>query len=116
MRFAIGDVMVEMIDDLPAMDFQLAMLMPGVDPRWLAPYLDWLEPAHFTVATATLHLACHAFVLRHAGRVVLVDTCVGCHKPRPIRPAWDRRTDDGFLHRLAAAGIAPSHPARYRSR
>jgi glyoxylase-like metal-dependent hydrolase (beta-lactamase superfamily II) len=107
MQFAIGDIEVNTIDDLPVMDFPLGMLLPQVDAAQLAPYLDWLQPDHFTAASATLHLACHSFLLRHAGRVILVDTCVGCGKSRPLRPSWDRRSDDGFLHRLRAAGVAP---------
>ncbi len=107
MTFSLGDIRVDEIEDIETMDMTLAMVMPGVHPDELLPYLDWIEPDHYTAATATLHLTCRSFLLRHAGRVVLVDTCVGCGKARSARPAWDKRTDDRFLRNLRAAGVAP---------
>ena len=95
------------IDDLPIMDLPRAMLLPGSDPGALAPMLSWLAPDHYTPASDMLHLAGGSFLLRFAGRCVLIDTCVGCGKPRPARPAWHDRQDDGFLRRLSAAGVAP---------
>jgi glyoxylase-like metal-dependent hydrolase (beta-lactamase superfamily II) len=106
--FGLGDdIVVETIADIPVMDMPLSLIFPSVDPAAFAPHLSWLEPDHFTAATATLHLACHAFVVRHGGKIILIDTCVGCGKPRPLRPAWNTRADTLFLDGLRAAGIAP---------
>ncbi len=77
--FGLGDdIVVETIADIPVMDMPLSLIFPSVDPAAFAPHLSWLEPDHFTAATATLHLACHAFVVRHGDKIILIDTCVGC--------------------------------------
>ncbi|MBX6747998.1 MAG: MBL fold metallo-hydrolase, partial [Acetobacteraceae bacterium] len=36
---------------------------------------------------------------------ILVDSCVGNHKPRPGRPFWNMKTDDTWMRGLAAAGL-----------
>src|SRR5262249_55058060 len=36
---------------------------------------------------------------------ILIDTCVGNHKPRPARPAWHMRTSDQYERNLAATGL-----------
>lgn len=47
-----------------------------------------------------------AFVVRVGGSTILVDTCVGNHKPRPGLPAWSGMATD-FLQRLSLAGVEP---------
>jgi glyoxylase-like metal-dependent hydrolase (beta-lactamase superfamily II) len=52
-----------------------------------------------------VHLSIHSLVLRVAGRVVLIDTCVGEDKPRPRRAPWNERAATSYLARLAAVGL-----------
>jgi glyoxylase-like metal-dependent hydrolase (beta-lactamase superfamily II) len=107
MHFTLGALRVDGIDDLPVMDFPMATLLPQAMPADLDPMLPWLAPDHYTQATSTAHLAGHSILLRFGGRVVLVDTCVGCGKARPIRPAWHLREGRAYLDRLAATGVHP---------
>ncbi len=51
-------------------------------------------------------LAFQSFVVRHAGRTILVDTCNGNHKSRPDMPRW-HQTDFPYLARLSEAGVRP---------
>jgi glyoxylase-like metal-dependent hydrolase (beta-lactamase superfamily II) len=37
----------------------------------------------------------------------LIDTCVGEHKPRPLRPDWNQRAGTRYLANLVSAGWAP---------
>jgi glyoxylase-like metal-dependent hydrolase (beta-lactamase superfamily II) len=37
---------------------------------------------------------------------ILVDSCVGNHKPRPHRPAWHMQASDRYAQSLAAAGLS----------
>jgi glyoxylase-like metal-dependent hydrolase (beta-lactamase superfamily II) len=106
-RVALGDILVETIADMAVMELPLSVLMPSIDAVRFAPYLDWMEPDHFFSANGDFRLACHGFVIRHGGKIILIDTCVGCGKARPHRPAWHLRTGTGFLDRLSASGIAP---------
>ena len=46
-------------------------------------------------------------LIRFGGKTILIDTCVGEHKPRPARPEWHQRTATSYIARLAAAGCTP---------
>jgi glyoxylase-like metal-dependent hydrolase (beta-lactamase superfamily II) len=37
---------------------------------------------------------------------ILVDSCIGNDKPRPLRPKWNMKTDDVYIRALAAAGFS----------
>jgi len=39
---------------------------------------------------------------------ILIDSCIGNDKPRPLRPKWNMKTDDIYMRGLAAAGFAPA--------
>lgn len=67
--------------------------------------IGWLRP-DFISADGAVLLAFHALVLEVAGRTILVDTCVGNGKERPLQPFWHERTGT-FLEHLSAAGVAP---------
>lgn len=84
--------MDEFFPDIPADVFE-------AERSWLAP--DFWSPADngFTSAVQT-------WVLRSAGRTILVDTGVGNHKERPYSPHW-RHLDTDYLDNLAEAGVDP---------
>ena len=106
MNFAIGDVRIDSVTDLEVMEFPLATMLPHAEN--LDGFGDWLEPDHYHRASNTLLLVCQSIILRAPGRVILIDTCVGCGKQRPARPAWHERDDAGrYLAGLAALGLAP---------
>jgi glyoxylase-like metal-dependent hydrolase (beta-lactamase superfamily II) len=37
---------------------------------------------------------------------ILIDSCVGNHKPRPTRPFWNMMNTDRFEKNLAVAGVS----------
>lgn len=63
----------------------------------------WLKP-HFLLADGRILASVHCFVIESAGRVIVVDTCVGNDKPREVK-AWHLR-QGRFLEDLAEAGFA----------
>lgn len=67
--------------------------------------IDWLRP-DFISADGGVLLAFHALVIQVDGRTIMVDTCVGNAKQRPIQPFWHEMAGC-FLEHLAAAGVAP---------
>ena len=107
MHLTLGTLRVDGIDDLAVMEFPLAMLLPQVTRGELDPMLPWLAPDHYRAETRTLQLASQSILLRFGARTVLIDTCVGCGKPRPARPAWHAREGHAYLDRLAAMGVQP---------
>ena len=107
MQLDLGDMRVDSVLDLERMDFPMAMLLPASSAEALEPLRAWMEPDHYDSATGTFHLACHSLLLRFGERVVLVDTCVGCGKPRAARATWNMREHSQYLAGLAAVGVSP---------
>jgi glyoxylase-like metal-dependent hydrolase (beta-lactamase superfamily II) len=46
-----------------------------------------------------------SFVVKTPHHNILIDSCVGNHKPRPTRPFWHMMNSDRFETSLAAAGL-----------
>lgn len=67
---------------------------------------DWLAPDFYDPGRDDCVSAIQTWVLRSAGRTILVDTGVGNHKERPHAPVWHHLNTD-FLDNLARAGVAP---------
>lgn len=68
--------------------------------------IDWLSP-RWADASGDLRFWTQTFIVRSAGRVVLVDTCLGNDKERK-NPAFHRLTTP-FLERLSAAAVRPEN-------
>jgi glyoxylase-like metal-dependent hydrolase (beta-lactamase superfamily II) len=78
---------------------------PDINPEGLAAEQSWLAPRFFDAATRRLILAFQGFVVRSAGKLIVVDTCVGDCKVRR-RADFDQQRW-GWLDRLSGAGIDP---------
>lgn len=78
---------------------------PNWNPAVLEETRDWLGPV-IDPATGQMILSFHAFVLRTARHTIVVDTCMGNDKERPLRPVGHRRSTD-FTASLAQAGVRP---------
>ncbi|HTP83283.1 MAG TPA: MBL fold metallo-hydrolase [Alphaproteobacteria bacterium] len=101
----LGQARVDRLVDLPRFEMKLASLFPDATLEALEGERGWLEPRFLN--GDIVHLAIQTMVLRLEGKVILVDTCVGEHKPRPRHPAWDRRKATSYLTRLAGLGLHP---------
>lgn len=70
-------------------------------------WTDDLAPHHWTPSTRAYRAAVQTWVLRTAGRTILIDTGVGNDRERPQAPAFDHlRTD--FLQTLGDIGVQPA--------
>ena len=58
------------------------------------------------VAQGLLRMSFHSFVVRTSQGILLVDTCVGNHKARPMLPEWHQQTFP-YLERLQQVGLTP---------
>jgi glyoxylase-like metal-dependent hydrolase (beta-lactamase superfamily II) len=98
LRWHVGDVTVTRIVESETASIG-AFLLPDATPEavraipWLAPFLD---------SRGRLLTSIHALLVESQGRRILVDTCVGNDKQRPLAE-WNLRTGP-FLEELAAAG------------
>jgi glyoxylase-like metal-dependent hydrolase (beta-lactamase superfamily II) len=98
-RWKVGDATVTKIVELEIAG-SITWILPDAKPERLAA-VPWLAP-HFADAEGRGVMSVHALVIESGDRRILVDTCVGNDKARPI-PGWDRRQGP-FLADLAAAG------------
>lgn len=81
-------------------------LVPQADPQLWRDNRDWLVPDHWEPEGDLAVLALQSWVIRSAGRTVLVDTGVGSGRERPGTPGFHHRQGD-FLADLARAGVRP---------
>jgi glyoxylase-like metal-dependent hydrolase (beta-lactamase superfamily II) len=95
----VGDAQVTKVVELETTG-SATWILPDAKPDRLAR-IPWLVP-HFADAEGKAVMSVHALVIESGGRRILVDTCVGNDKVRPI-PGWDRR-QGRFLADLAEAG------------
>jgi len=96
----IGDVTITRVVDV-LQDIDLTMLIPEATAENLKPMTSWLKP-HFVNEDGSIPLSIHTFLVESQGVRILVDTCIGNDKPRPL-PDWDMRQGK-FLEQLEEAG------------
>ena len=98
-RWQIGDVSVTRVVELETASIG-KFVLPDAVPEEVRG-IEWLRP-HFLDDEGRIVLSVHALVVDSQGRRIVVDTCVGNDKPRPM-PAWNEMRGP-FLRDLEAAG------------
>lgn len=103
---AVGDLTIHLIIEqeaafLPAMD-----MLPGLTPDLLAENRGWLQKASALDSNDVLVLCFQSYIVKTPHHTILIDSCIGNHKPRPLRPRWHMKTDDAYMRGLAAAGLS----------
>jgi glyoxylase-like metal-dependent hydrolase (beta-lactamase superfamily II) len=106
LNFAAGDLTIHRIIEqettfLPALD-----MFPALTADLLAQNRDWLRKAGAIDADDMLILCFQSYIVRTPHHTILIDSCIGNDKPRPLRPKWNMKTDDTYLRALKAAGFS----------
>ncbi len=99
-RWQIGAVRVTRVVELETTSIG-SFVLPDAVPPSLAP-IPWLRP-NFVDDQGRLVMSIHALVVESEGRRMVVDTCLGNDKQRPM-PDWNLRKGP-FLRDLADAGF-----------
>ena len=94
LSWTIGDVTVVRVEER-VMAIEPRFIVPGLTPAVIDPLRAWAAP--FVTDDGRMLLSVHAFVVTDGDTTVVIDTCVGPHRDRPL-PG-----DDSFVDRLAAA-------------
>ena len=76
--------------------FDALEFFPTLSKEAFEENLPWLQPTFIEPATGRLVLCVQSFVIKTPHQNILVDTCVGNHKPRPARPFWNMMRSDRF--------------------
>lgn len=82
-------------------------ILPDTPAAHWHEHRDWLAPDFWNPATGAWHCHVQTWVIRAAGRTILVDTGVGNDRERPGMPAFAHWHTD-FLARLEAAEVDPA--------
>jgi len=103
--FKFGDVNVTRIVEMEMPMLGATEFFPDWDPRAVEPHADWMIPRHFDPVSGKVVINIQAFLIRTPHHTILVDTCVGNHKPRNR----DMFNDQVFpwMDNFRAAGVTP---------
>jgi len=80
--------------------------IPQATPEAFALTRTASDPRFYDAASGRLIMAFHAILIETPRSKILVDTCIGNHKPRPHVAEWNMRTGR-FLESLTALGAPP---------
>ena len=105
-RLRIGAATAARIEESYEPNFNAVRFFPDWDPAVLEEHAAWVLPDHYDPASGRLKLSVHSWLLTVGGKRILIDACVGNHKPRAARPMWDM-LQTPYLERLAGAGAQP---------
>ena len=102
MTWEIGEVrisrVVEQVVPLPVEFFAEATPADVAAESWLVP--DFVDEA------GRYRVSIHSFLIEAGGSRIIVDTCAGNSKRRPLVPMFDQQSNP-FLPELSAAGFDP---------
>jgi glyoxylase-like metal-dependent hydrolase (beta-lactamase superfamily II) len=104
-QIRIGEITVHRIVEQEAPFFAPLDFFPTLTKDVLDEHLGWLQPRYIDPATGKLILCIQSYLVRTPQHNILIDSCVGNHKPRPARPFWNMLDSDRFEKGLAATGL-----------
>jgi glyoxylase-like metal-dependent hydrolase (beta-lactamase superfamily II) len=102
-RLTLGEVSVARVMELEGTFATGAIVIPDSDRDTWDAHRGWLAPDHWNPATDEMQGCLQSYLLRSAGRTILIDTGAGNFKDRPYFPSCGG-LDTDFLANLARAG------------
>jgi glyoxylase-like metal-dependent hydrolase (beta-lactamase superfamily II) len=106
LQLSVGDLTIHRIIEQEMTFLPAREMLPALTPELLAGNRAWLQQAGALDDNDVLKLCFQSYVVKTPHHTILVDSCIGNDKPRPLRPKWNMKTDDTYLHALAAAGVS----------
>jgi glyoxylase-like metal-dependent hydrolase (beta-lactamase superfamily II) len=100
-QWKIGDVKITRVRESTMVTSSKALL-PDAKPEHFEKEKAWLYPNYIN-EKGQLKMSIHALVLETNGRKIIVDTCIGNDKKRPMMPDWNN-LQLPFLNDLEQAG------------
>ena len=100
----IGSATIHRIVEQEGPFFDAMQFFPTATKEFLDENRRWLQP-RFLDANDKLILCIQSYVVRTPHHTIMIDTCVGNHKPRPTRSFWNMMNSDRYEKSLAASGF-----------
>ncbi len=104
-KLTLGDVTVEGIEEAVMPFLEPKLFFPTLSDAVLEENRAWLEPSHLDPKTGKLLFAFQSHLIRTRHHNILIDTCVGNHKPRERYPFWHMTASDKYERSFKAAGL-----------
>jgi hypothetical protein len=114
-QLSIGAAIAARVEETYEPNFSAVKFFPDWDPAVMQEHGAWLSPDHYDPASGCLKLSVHSWLLTAGGKRILIDACVGNHKPRAAR----RRSSAAISCTTPCRSTAPNgivSPAPTRSR
>ena len=105
-RFAVGDLTIHRIIEQETTFLPALEMLPGLTPEVLAENRSWMREASAIDVSDVLILCFQSYIVKTPHHTILVDSCIGNDKPRPLRPKWNMKSDNTYMRGLAAAGFS----------
>ena len=102
--FSVGDLTIYRLVELVEPYGRALDLMPALTQELLDQNRHWLEP-HALTREDFFVLTMQSYIVRTPHHTILVDSCLGNHKPRS-HPAWNMKTDDNYIRGLASLNLS----------
>jgi len=99
----IGNVTIHRIVEQEGPFFEALQFFPTLTKEVLDENRGWLQP-RFIGARDELMLCIQSYIVKTPHHTIMIDSCVGNHKPRPTRPFWRMMNSDRYEKNLAASG------------
>jgi glyoxylase-like metal-dependent hydrolase (beta-lactamase superfamily II) len=102
---ALEDITIHPVVEQQGSWFDALQFFPTLTKELLDENRGWLEPTFLDPANGGLILCVQSFVIKTPHHNILIDSCVGNHKPRPARPFWHMLDSDRFEKSLRATDL-----------
>jgi glyoxylase-like metal-dependent hydrolase (beta-lactamase superfamily II) len=102
----VGDLTIHRIIEQETTFLPALEMLPALTPEVLAENRIWMRQAGALDDADVLILCFQSYVVKTPHHTILIDSCIGNDKPRPLRPKWNMKTDDTYMKGLAAAGVS----------
>src|SRR3979490_1142334 len=106
LTFTAGDLTIHRLIEQETTFLPALEILPGLTPDRLAENRPWMQEAGAVDANDVLILCFQSYIVKTPHHTILVDSCIGNDKPRPLRPKWNMKTDDTSMNALAASGFS----------
>jgi glyoxylase-like metal-dependent hydrolase (beta-lactamase superfamily II) len=103
-HIVLGDISIHRVVEQQGAFFPALEFFPALTPELLERNKAWLQPTYID-ESGNVVLCVQSYIVRTPHHNILIDACVGNHKPRPARPAWHMLRSDQYERSLAATGL-----------
>lgn len=103
--FAVNDMTIHRIVEQEYGFTPLFEFLPTLGKEQYEENRSWMEPSGVDPTTGNVVLCFQSYVIKTPHHNILVDACIGNDKSFPLRPSWDKKSDDNWMRALKAAGL-----------